>query len=85
MSLEKAMKRVCESTKDDKSKGLTLVREAFVKGDFKVSDFSIKRLALETMGADWVERLSPKAGIQTAPRPQDQGSEYQWQLQRVEP
>jgi hypothetical protein len=64
MYLETAMKRVMESVGTDKSKGLTIVREAFKTGEFNKRDFSIKRLALETMGADWVEDLTPKAGLQ---------------------
>lgn len=60
MSMEKAMKRVYESAQANKALGASLVREAFKKGDFVKSDFSIKRLALETMGSEWVEKLTPR-------------------------
>ena len=64
MYLETAMKRVMESCKGDPSKGLSLVREAFKTKEFDIKDFSIRRLAEETMGRQWVERLTPRGGIQ---------------------
>jgi len=64
MYLETAMKRVMESQKADPSKGCQMVREAFKKGEFSLRDFSIKRLAMETMGSAWVESLTPHGGVQ---------------------
>ena len=63
MYLETAMKRVMESCGKDRAKGTGLVREAFKKGEFSVKDFSIKRLALETMGSAWVDALTPRGGM----------------------
>ena len=59
MSMEKAMKLAYESA-GGKGPGAKLVREAFKKGDFNKTDFSIRRLALETMGNDWVDKLTPR-------------------------
>ena len=56
MSLEKAMKRVYESASPEQR--AQIVREAFKKGEFKLNDFSVRRLAIETMGHEWVEKLS---------------------------
>jgi hypothetical protein len=58
------MKRAYESAA--KGKGSGIVREAFKKGDFKVSDFSIRRLAEATMGHEWVAKLTPQGGMQRA-------------------
>lgn len=59
MYMETAMKRTFESAGGAKGKGAQVVREAFKKGDFKVADFSIKRLAIETAGQGWVDSLNP--------------------------
>jgi hypothetical protein len=63
MSLESAMKRTFESA--EAGKGAQIVREAFKKGDFRLGDFSIRRLAETTMGRQWVEDLVPRGGVQT--------------------
>lgn len=64
-NLAKAMNRLYEAGGKGR-KGATLVMEAFKAKKFSVEDFSIKSLALETMGDAWAEALTPrnKGGIQ---------------------